>query len=62
MMMGMWFLSSFFGNYASGWIGGYYDRMTKDMFFAMLVVMGVAAGLIFFAAKKPLQRVIGNDV
>lgn len=61
MMMGMWFLSSFFGNYAAGYIGGYYDLMTKENFFALLTVMGVAAGLIFFAAKKPLNKIIGNQ-
>ena len=62
MMMGMWFLSSFFGNYAAGWIGGYYERMSKDMFFAMLFVIGISAGLIFFAAKKPLQKTIGHNI
>lgn len=62
MMMGMWFLSSFFGNYASGYIGGYYEIMSKERFFAMLFVLGIGAGLIFFAAKKPLQKIIGAQV
>jgi proton-dependent oligopeptide transporter, POT family len=62
MMMGMWFLSSFFGNYASGLIGGFYDVMPKENFFLLCTGLGVAAGLIFFAAQKPLNKVIGKNV
>lgn len=62
MLMGMWFLSSFFGNYAAGFIGGFYEKMPKESFFALLTAMGVAAGMIFFAARKPLKRVIGSEV
>jgi POT family proton-dependent oligopeptide transporter len=60
MMMGMWFLSSFFGNYLSGHIGGFYEVMSKDAFFTLLTALGVGAGLIFFAANKPLKRAIGD--
>jgi POT family proton-dependent oligopeptide transporter len=56
MMMGMWFLSSFLGNYLSGWIGGYYDVMSKESFFGLLMALGVGSGLIFFAIQKPLQK------
>ncbi|MDE2143781.1 MAG: peptide MFS transporter [Elusimicrobia bacterium] len=62
MLMGMWFLSSFFGNYLSGFIGGFYGTMSKEVFFTMLMAMGVGAGLIFFAANKPLHRSIGHGV
>ena len=61
MMMGMWFLSSFLGNYLSGWIGGYYDLMTKEAFFTMMTVMGVGAGLVFFAASRPLERMMKGE-
>jgi len=60
-MMGMWFLSSFFGNYLSGFIGGYYELMTKDQFFALLTGIGVGASLIFFAANKPLRKALSAD-
>jgi POT family proton-dependent oligopeptide transporter len=60
MMMGMWFLSSFFGNYLSGHIGGFYEVMSKDAFFTLLTALGVGAGLIFFAANKPLKKAIGD--
>jgi POT family proton-dependent oligopeptide transporter len=62
MLMGMWFLSSFFGNYLSGFIGGFYEMMNKDAFFTLLLALGVGAGLIFFAANKPLRKTIGHGV
>jgi POT family proton-dependent oligopeptide transporter len=62
MLMGMWFLSSFFGNYLSGFIGGFYETMTKDAFFTLLLALGIGAGLIFFAANKPLRKTIGHGV
>jgi len=62
MLMGMWFLSSFFGNYLAGFIGGFYGTMSKETFFTMLMVMGVSSGLIFFAANKPLSKAIGHEI
>ena len=47
MMMGMWFLSSFFGNYLSGYIGTFYEKMPKESFFMLLCVIGLAAGGLF---------------
>jgi POT family proton-dependent oligopeptide transporter len=62
MLMGMWFLSSFFGNYLSGFIGGFYETMSKDAFFTLLLALGVGSGLIFFAANKPLRKSIGHEI
>jgi hypothetical protein len=36
--------------------------MSKDNFFLLCTVLGLAAGMIFFAAKKPLNKVIGHNV
>ena len=60
MMMGMWFLSSFFGNYLSGYIGTFYEKMPKESFFMLLCVIGLAAGALFIAAEKQMKRVIGD--
>ncbi len=60
MMMGMWFLSSFFGNYLAGYIGTFYEKMPKDAFFLLLCGMGIVVGLFFFAAEKRLKKVIGD--
>ena len=62
MMMGMWFLSSFFGNYMTGFLGMFYETMSKDQYFLMLTAIGVITGLIFFAAKRPLAKGLGKDV
>lgn len=61
MMMGMWFLSSFLGNYLSGWIGGYYEVMSKEAFFTLLMVMGLGAGFVFILAKKPLGKMMTGE-
>ena len=62
MMMGMWFLSSFFGNYLSGYIGTYYEKMPHEAFFLLLTALGVGAGVAIFAVKKPLKQAIGDNV
>jgi POT family proton-dependent oligopeptide transporter len=55
MMMGMWFLSSFLGNFLSGVIGVLYTRWSKDAFFALLTLLGVAAGLAMLAFGRSLK-------
>ena len=62
MLMGMWFLSSFFGNYLSGYIGMFYSSMSKEAFFLLLAGLGAASGLAIFALQKPLKNAIGPNV
>lgn len=61
-MMGFWFLSSFFGNYLTGFLGTFYTRMPKQDFFFMLFALGVLAGIMFLLLKRPLTRAIGTKV
>ena len=60
MMMGMWLMSSFFGNYLAGYLGTFYEVMPKETFFSILAAMGVTIGLIFFAAESKMKKVIGD--
>ncbi len=64
MMMGMWFLSSFFGNYASGFLGSFYAPMKEagqlDLFFASVAMLGIATGVFFFLAEKRMVKIIGK--
>ena len=60
MMMGMWFLSSFFGDYLCGYLGAYWEKMSHANFFVMLTVMSCAAGLCMFVLLKPLKKAIGH--
>ncbi|MFT3765263.1 MAG: peptide MFS transporter [Minicystis sp.] len=59
LMMGMWFLSSFFGNILSGYIGQLYTTMSAEAFFMLLMVMGVAAGVAIWLFNKPLKSAMG---
>jgi len=62
MLMGMWFLSSFFGNFLSGYLGTYYEKMSRQSFFFFLAILGVAAGAAIFALRRPLKNAIGHNV
>jgi proton-dependent oligopeptide transporter, POT family len=56
MMMGIWFLSSFLGNFLSGVIGVLYTRWSNEAFFSLLTCLGVAAGVAIWLFNRPLQR------
>ena len=60
MMMGVWFLSSFFGNYLSGYLGTFWEKMSKANFFLLMFTLSFATGLAFFALLGPLKKAIGH--
>ena len=60
MMMGVWFLSSFFGNYLSGYFGTFWEKMPKEHFFLLMSALSFAAGGAFFTLLKPLKKAIGD--
>jgi POT family proton-dependent oligopeptide transporter len=60
MMMGVWYLSSFFGNYASGYLGSFYGEMPKTHFFGLMCAIGVGVGLLMFLLSRPLARATGT--
>jgi POT family proton-dependent oligopeptide transporter len=60
MMMGVWLGSSFFGNYLSGYIGTWYERLPREGFFLLLTGLGTAAGLAMLALNRPLQRALAE--
>jgi POT family proton-dependent oligopeptide transporter len=59
MMMGVWFLSSFFGNYMTGYLGTFYETMPHQQFFVMLTLIGLAAGLILYVMNRRLDHIVG---
>jgi POT family proton-dependent oligopeptide transporter len=61
MMMGFWYLSSFFGNYMSGYLGTYWETMTKGSFFLMLAAISIVTGVLMVALYAPLKRAIGDE-
>ena len=56
ILMGMWFLSSFVGNYLSGFLGSYYEVLSKEAFFGGMALIGVVAAGLFFAANIFLKE------
>ncbi len=60
MMMGVWFLSSFFGNYLSGFLGTFWEKMPKMSFFIMLTSIGVITGLILLLLSRPVGKVVAK--
>ncbi len=61
MMMGIWLMSSFFGNILSGYIGVLYENkmVTAAGFFWLLTALGVGTALSMWAFSKPLKRAMG---
>lgn len=61
MMMGVWFMSSFFGNYMTGYLGTFYETMSRPAFFTMLMVLAIGAGFAILALSKPLKNAVGHN-
>ncbi|MCB9073602.1 MAG: peptide MFS transporter [Bdellovibrionaceae bacterium] len=62
MMMGLWFMSSFLGNYLAGALGGLYSQLSMTQFFLLFAVLGGVVGVFFFLAEGKLHKIIGQDV
>ena len=60
MMMGVWFLSSFFGNYLNGFLGMFWERMPHQAFFLMLTLLGVGTGVLMMLVNRPLRRIVAK--
>ena len=61
MMMGVWFLSSFFGNYLSGYLGMFWMKMPRENFFLLMFFLSFVTGLAFFALLASLKKAIGQN-
>lgn len=62
MMMGMWFLSSFCGNYLSGFLGTFWEKMSKESFFLLMVAVSWGAGLSMLALVRPIKKAIRHGL
>jgi POT family proton-dependent oligopeptide transporter len=61
MMMGMWFLSSFFGNYLSGYLATFANKMSSSAFFLLLSIISLATGILMIVLYMPLKKAIGDE-
>jgi POT family proton-dependent oligopeptide transporter len=60
MMMGVWYLSNFVGNYMTGYLGTYYERIPHTHFFLLMAAIGAGAGLALFVMNRLLDRIVGT--
>jgi len=60
MLMGVWFLGNFFGNYLSGYLGTFYEKIPRGQFFTMLAALGMGAGVIMFLIGRPLDKIVSK--
>jgi POT family proton-dependent oligopeptide transporter len=60
MMMGVWFLANFIGNYMTGYLGTFYEKMPKDQFFTLMTTIAVVAGVVLFIIGRPLDKVVAK--
>jgi POT family proton-dependent oligopeptide transporter len=61
MMMGVWFLSSFFGNYLSGFLGVFWERMPREAFFLLLMILGIGGGVAIWLIGRSLERIVAEN-
>lgn len=61
MLMGFWFLSSFFGNYMCGFLGIFWEKMSKENFFLMLTVLSAISAVAMWAVIRPLNKALGEN-
>lgn len=61
MMMGVWFLSSFAGNWGAGLLGYYWEQTAKDIFFLTMAGIAFTAGLAILLLLRPLRRAMGPE-
>ena len=58
MLMGVWFLSNFFGNYLTGYLGTFWERMPHERYFVLMTALGVGTGLVMLLIGRSLDRVV----
>ena len=55
-LMGVWFLSSFGGNFFSGYIGSYWQKWGDLPFFTLMGILPVLAGIGIFILRNFLEK------
>ena len=60
MMMGVWFFANAIGNYTTGYLGTFYEKMPKSQFFALCTAIAMVAGVALFILSRPLDKIVGK--
>jgi len=59
MLMGVWFLANFFGNYLTGYLGTFWEKIPHEQFFYLMTALGLGAGIAMLILSRPANGVIG---
>jgi POT family proton-dependent oligopeptide transporter len=59
-MMGVWFLAAFAGNYGAGYLGRYWEKLPRDVFFFMIAGVAFAAGVALLIVIRRFRPTITN--
>lgn len=61
LLMGTWFLSSFFGNLAAGVFAGFYDHISHTKFFLILALAAFTIAVILTVLRPVLKLWMGKN-
>ena len=60
MLMGVWFLANFFGNYLSGYLGTFWEKIPHEQFFYLMTVLGIGVGIAMLVLSRPVNKIIAS--
>jgi POT family proton-dependent oligopeptide transporter len=60
LMMGVWYLATSAGNFIGGRLSSLYGSMPLPRLFGAIALVGVAAGIVMFAATPSIRRMMGE--
>jgi POT family proton-dependent oligopeptide transporter len=61
VLMGLWYLPQFAGNFLSGYLGSFWTRMDKPAFFLMIAGIALVASVAIATLRRPLRGLLGPD-
>jgi proton-dependent oligopeptide transporter, POT family len=60
LMMGIWFAATLPGDILAGFLGGFWNTMTKAHFFLLIAAIAAAAGVLLWSVRLRIARVNGS--
>ncbi|WP_428897354.1 proton-dependent oligopeptide transporter [Parelusimicrobium proximum] len=55
LLMGVWLMSSFFGNLLAGWLASFYEKWSLTTLFSVPAVLSMAFGIIMWVMTKKVK-------
>jgi POT family proton-dependent oligopeptide transporter len=60
LMMGIWFAATLPGDILAGFLGGFWNTMTKAHFFLLIAAIAAAAGVLLWSVRLRIVQVNGS--